>query len=1279
MKKWKLISGVATVAIAAVVVATMAFIQPKEPVDLTEIEILESKVPLSFGQDKYVEPEFVDSEARTNNAFNVIDFGEQGNNGWFYRYGDANKPQLSKQIEKYGEEKYYQPGFTGMEIKKNFIHTAEEASPILEWRAAQDGNINLKLAYLKNVNADKNPSYPDGVTIYVYKGEELIKAEKVAALRETENIYELELNDISVLRHDSIYFVVDPNSNNAYDGGSLYVAISDKEFTGMPITKDSSRKDNNANSIEDFGTQGSNGWSYMVGNKEKGFKTADISTEEGYQNYTSPNYVISQSFIHPSINDDAAYCWTPARDGAVEIRMNYSKFEQADGNPDYPDGVVVSVYKNKERIFNKEVSAPLKGENKISFRAEKLNLTTKDKLYFVVSANKNASYDGGCFDISILDRLDAKDENSITVESLETRQNIANVKTDFGPQGTNGWFYQEGFEDQPFTAYNMTTFNEEEDRYEDPSFLEIKRDYVNTGAQKRSAVIKWKVAQNGTIKIDAAYTKLKNEDKNPSWPDGTRVTLYHNNTVLVSEDFPADTKKEITKRLDVEKVEVAANDYITMVINGKDNNAYDGGNYEFKIMTTSGLVGETEKTVAAKYNKPITNNADLADDFGAQGNNSIYYQFGYNNDPYFAVNVERYEDNERRYIASDGLEIKNDYIIPGKNGKNANVKWVATKNSTVDVFCTYTKLKNEDKNPAWPDGVKVLLYHNGNLLKSEDFAPLTDQVVTKDLSAKAIKVKAGDAITLVVDGKENSAYDGGNYTFEIEDTVRKTLELKNDSSENQTTLKNDFGEQGSKGWYYAEGKSIKELDYSLSYDSKNNAYYSAKRPNLEIKADFIQPRKRAMAAYQWVVAKDGQIDIEGDYCKFGHQDPNKSFPDGTVIYVYHNDKKLLQEKVDVLQGDGHDVIKDIVFKKLDVKKGDVLSFAVAMNKNNAWDGGRYSLRIHPTPVERDNNKANLFNDFGPQGSNGWYYGSCEWDSKNFAELSFDETNGQYVGNGKPILKKDFVEPGDDKNAAYMWVAAADGLINVKGTYTKFANSQDPEANGTCMRIFVNGVEKKWMGSNVGGNHAEDTQEQFNEKYFVNKGDVIIFAINPEGNDSYDGGKLEVDIAEVEQVEEENRSNNAVLSEDFSSTQGAKGWTYGFCDWNGTGFTELAFNNETNNYDKDNVIIGANWIRPGDGGWRSAAIKWTAAKDGTINVSGSYELEAHEDSDGVSLRMYLPTIEGDNFRRVESGQRVDFNYTISVVAGQEILFAINPEANNAGDGATLSVSIAEVIE
>ena len=85
---------------------------------------------------------------------------------------------------------------------------------------------------------------------------------------------------------------------------------------------------------------------------------------------------------------------------------------------------------------------------------------------------------------------------------------------------------------------------------------------------------------------------------------------------------------------------------------------------------------------------------------------------------------------------------------------------------------------------------------------------------------------------------------------------------------------------------------------------------------------------------------------------------------------------------------------------------------------------------------------------------------------------------------------------------------------MKGSYTKFANAADPFANGTCMRIVINGEERKWMGGITQGNFADERVLDFDEVYEVKKGDEIIFLVDCDANDSYDGGRLEVDISSL---------------------------------------------------------------------------------------------------------------------------------------------------------------------
>ena len=515
--------------------------------------------------EAFTEPPFADDPARTNNAFNVQDFGEQGRNGWFFRYGESKHPWRARQIENFDGEKYFQPGATGLEIKQTFLHTSEAASPIFEWKVAKNGQVNVALTYVKNVNGDKNPGYPDGVQLLIYKGEELLKLENVDISTTEERLAELSVENLEVAEGESLYFVLDPRNNNAFDGGSLYIAISDVNAAGPALTEDSGRRDNNANSVTDFGAQGSNGWRYLYGTSWSDCALVSHAVEGGYINATSPNLSISQGFIHPSLNHNAALGWTPAVSGNVDLRVKYTKFAQNDGNPDFPDGVTVRVYKNDELLYEQHVDSPVaEGENMVKFRRAKLHVTPSDQLYFMVDPEGNASYDGGTFDITVIDVAGRGDESDISVNTPDTRQNFADVNADFGPQGSNGWIFQMGYEDDPFHAWNMTSYDQGEDRYFESSWLEIKRDYVNLGENGRSAIIKWRVAQNGKVRIDASYTKMKNQDANPDWPDGTRVSLYYNDTLLSQQTFAPEVKREVTKRLDVSSLSVRKGGYITV-------------------------------------------------------------------------------------------------------------------------------------------------------------------------------------------------------------------------------------------------------------------------------------------------------------------------------------------------------------------------------------------------------------------------------------------------------------------------------------------------------------------------------------------------------------------------------------------------------------------------------------------------------------------------------------------------------------------------------------------
>lgn len=118
---------------------------------------------------------------------------------------------------------------------------------------------------------------------------------------------------------------------------------------------------------------------------------------------------------------------------------------------------------------------------------------------------------------------------------------------------------------------------EKKEKYFTTDGVEVKKDYIAPSTTGKNANVKWVVAENGRINIEVEYTKLINEDANPSWPDGTNILLMKNKTVLKREHFAPLTDREVTKRLSVSRLKVQKGDCITMVVDPGVNGAYDGG------------------------------------------------------------------------------------------------------------------------------------------------------------------------------------------------------------------------------------------------------------------------------------------------------------------------------------------------------------------------------------------------------------------------------------------------------------------------------------------------------------------------------------------------------------------------------------------------------------------------------------------------------------------------------------------------------------------------------
>ncbi|MGX8704260.1 MAG: hypothetical protein ACSW8H_07420, partial [bacterium] len=93
----RIAAGLAAGLMAA---AILAGCSKKEGPAVETDDLLRASVgwPSDFNIEEIDEPPFEDEPGRTNNAFNVVDFGEQGHGGWFYRYGNSKRPQRSRRM-----------------------------------------------------------------------------------------------------------------------------------------------------------------------------------------------------------------------------------------------------------------------------------------------------------------------------------------------------------------------------------------------------------------------------------------------------------------------------------------------------------------------------------------------------------------------------------------------------------------------------------------------------------------------------------------------------------------------------------------------------------------------------------------------------------------------------------------------------------------------------------------------------------------------------------------------------------------------------------------------------------------------------------------------------------------------------------------------------------------------------------------------------------------------------------------------------------------------------
>jgi beta-fructofuranosidase len=224
------------------------------------------------------------------------------------------------------------------------------------------------------------------------------------SLLKTDNFYDY-INEGIVIDHSNS----ERDQDLALGTGSV---IKDKNglyhafFTGFNDRRtDIVSEINKANLASDFGTQGSNGWNYGYGTS-----SADFTLAQGYdaenKKYYQPGLdglELHPDFVHPAVTTGAGavYSWTVGEDGKIDLTGTYTKFTQNDSNPNWPDGITLTIYYNDEILQRDVVPVSNTIDNIANINIKMLDVKQGEKLYFVITANNNNAWDGGKLEISI--------------------------------------------------------------------------------------------------------------------------------------------------------------------------------------------------------------------------------------------------------------------------------------------------------------------------------------------------------------------------------------------------------------------------------------------------------------------------------------------------------------------------------------------------------------------------------------------------------------------------------------------------------------------------------------------------------------------------------------------------------------------------------------------------------------------------------------------------------------------------------------------------------------
>ena len=123
----------------------------------------------------------------------------------------------------------------------------------------------------------------------------------------------------------------------------------------------------------------------------------------------------------------------------------------------------------------------------------------------------------------------------------------------------------------------------------------------------------------------------------------------------------------------------------------------------------------------------------------------------------------------------------------------------------------------------------------------------------------ATTIRRGDWLTFQISADNNYAWDGGQLSVVVEPT--STIRIM-PGEDNWTVLREiPSVEQGTDGWYFFEGNSPDSARLLTKLSKDKSEYTSRRTDGLSVKKDFVHTGAELDPIYEWIVARNGDIDI----------------------------------------------------------------------------------------------------------------------------------------------------------------------------------------------------------------------------------------------------------------------------------------------------------------------------------------------------------------------------------------------------------------------------------